>query len=1014
MKYGIKTILRFPVRSILFFVLIAAAALFLSLGVSIWVSAQNMLSAADETCITAGEVVFQGGYYPDSAEYDPALAAISRDFNMASLSGLPGVLLAEENNEHRAYIKNHTLKNNNTPYNGFAVFELEVIARVENKDFYLAHILDTIYSAEENLSGSLYIFPQAGMDISPGRKYLMSGNLKMIYNNLIVGLHPSSYASVSAAAGGPDADYPVIIDVTDYSEADMASFWENQTGQTYKKLMEMVDVINHSYSLVASANIEAVEAFHRREYTLIEGRFFNEQDIIAGNTCIISSHMAEKLGLHVGGTLDMDVHHTVDGAGIYASYWPEMGFAFSGGYQIVGIYQTADMNTPIYIPDAGQTWLGRSGNDYVLGRVMIQNGLDAPFMSEAEKLLPSGVTLRLYDQGYAQTEQALSGMLETAVVITLVSAAACLVILIFFGYIFVSRHSTSMSILMSLGTGFGRIWLFLVSGAGLVAVLSAVTGGTIAYLLSDYLTKFIFADAQTPDRRFSVSRSGFQAYIPEPSVELWPFFMSAALVVGVALLLCSVLVLLMLHAQDARYQLKQKSKQIKRGQKSDGKRHLPSKAFGVGFASKLPGLTLRYGVKATLRGGRRALVMTFVFAVLFCSVGVIGGMKAKYELSLKEAYTDIPVTLHFTDSKGRMIDNLSISQSAVRTLEDVDFIADVWYSRSDPYHFAGTEKAEPDWAYIPEIGSFAYEAFRSQLDTRFPTLVMSDNPAYTKEYFYSDKPEIQWTQGYDLSRYQKTFSQKKIDTKSYSYHSPEGSPSVLVTGSFLDTHGLSLGDTIYLQMFTRNENGVICDYRMASPIAGVLSGGTSPDTIYMTSGMIDTSRRYNAAGALLKNTERLSEIRDNLSGKFSETYNLTGNRIWIYIDDTELYQTVDNLMRHIDYLNALYPILLVVSVGIGFLIANLTLRSRRMEIALLRSVGTSKAAVFFSLLWEQLLLCVPGLLLGVIGILFVLGGMVIDQSWQLALYTAFFLTGAAAAIVQTQRTSLMKNLLEGE
>lgn len=1039
MKYGIKTIMRSRVRTALFLVLILFASLFLSTGVSIWVSSQDMLGSAEDVYITAGDLVYQGGHYPESGVYDPALAKAVSDFDILSLSGLPGALLVEENLAHRVYVEDYKMRSDEMPYKGFSIVETELISQREgNPDVsFFANVTDTIFSSGVDVGGAVYFFGREGEaeEYQPGRKYLIAGQMVTLAGRTNKCLQPKDYSDLARDTGGPGTAYPTAVDITEYTQADKEAFWQGEAGRHLVKLCDMIEVVNNSVTLVASAKMEAVEEFHHGEYTLKEGRFFTEEEYESGNACILPSHVSDALGLKTGDTVELNIHRATGSVGIYASYWPDTGFAARESCRVAGIYTAKDAGAPIYMPNAGQDWLGHSQNDYVLGRVVIQNGMADAFMAAVEDLLPNGVTLTLYDQGYENALVTVEGMKETAFVIIAVSAIACLVILLFFGYVFVSRSAVSASVLMHLGAGGRRVWLYLVSGAGSITIASALTGVGASFALSGILTNWVYDTARSVDRRFSLGR-GAQTVILAPRVSLWPFLFVTALIVCVSVLICSLFAFRTIRGQDAHHRLKIKHRRIKRRKKPGEDMRRPRRALGVRWAGRIPGQSLRYGIKTMLRGGGRAFVTTIAFAVLLCAIGVMGGMKKGYEDDLAEVYGKIPVTVHFTDSKGRMVDGLSIQQSSMRELEKFDFVAESWYSRNVRYHYAGLASSAagapsgegPDWVEIP-TAEFAYETFVNQLNTRFELLVLSDNPAYTAEYFYSGAPEVVWLDGYDWETYKTSARWESHQGKddmgyTYTYYMLEGNPAVLAPQSFLDAHGLSLGDRIWVQWFQVQNYGWatwISSYNLEVPIAGVLIGQNLHDTLYLPSALIHHDpennyyESYHAAGALLRHTDKLSEIRDQLATKFAQVNAFTGRtRIWVYIDDTELYQTIAGFLRYINYIDVLYPAILAISVGLGFLIANLLLRGRRREIALLRSVGTGNAKVFWSLFWEQLFLCVPGVLLGLGGVFAVMGTVDPGQTWKLGLFALCYLLGAAAAIWQTQRVALMQNLMERE
>ena len=66
-------------------------------------------------------------------------------------------------------------------------------------------------------------------------------------------------------------------------------------------------------------------------------------------------------------------------------------------------------------------------------------------------MVPDGVRVTLYDQGYSTAAQPLQAMESTAMAVTAACAAGVLVVLFLFSYLFVGRQRETVSVLVSPG-----------------------------------------------------------------------------------------------------------------------------------------------------------------------------------------------------------------------------------------------------------------------------------------------------------------------------------------------------------------------------------------------------------------------------------------------------------------------------------------------------------------------------------------------------------------------------------
>ena len=89
---------------------------------------------------------------------------------------------------------------------------------------------------------------------------------------------------------------------------------------------------------------------------------------------------------------------------------------------------------------------------YQLGRAVLDNEKGREASDSLQAIVPDGVRVTLYDQGYSSAAQPLQAIKSTAMAVTAASACGTLVVLILFAFLFVGRERETVSILISLGT----------------------------------------------------------------------------------------------------------------------------------------------------------------------------------------------------------------------------------------------------------------------------------------------------------------------------------------------------------------------------------------------------------------------------------------------------------------------------------------------------------------------------------------------------------------------------------
>ena len=183
-------------------------------------------------------------------------------------------------------------------------------------------------------------------------------------------------------------------------------------------------------------------------------------------------------------------------------------------------------------------------------------------------------------------------------------------------------------------------------------------------------------------------------------------------------------------------------------------------------------------------------------------------------------------------------------------------------------------------------------------------------------------------------------------------------------------------DTIPVQLdlenyyFHSSEPG---DYNGTMRVAGVYTGGDQK-TVYCSwltlMGIWDEMGQIEsavAAHATLLNNGQVAVLREAASEYFAEpnpNADSASVELALDIDDSKL-QDADLTLRNSLRVNELSTLLVFsLSAGVGFLIGFLMIRSRKKEIALLRTMGTPNQKIYTSYAGEQMLCLVFGTFIG--------------------------------------------------
>ncbi len=214
------------------------------------------------------------------------------------------------------------------------------------------------------------------------------------------------------------------------------------------------------------------------------------------------------------------------------------------------------------------------------------------------------------------------------------------------------------------------------------------------------------------------------------------------------------------------------------------------------------------------------------------------------------------------------------------------------------------------------------------------------------------------------------------------------------------------------------------EYTCRLTVAGTYMGG-SKDAIYTpyfiyeeVCEQLETYSSLQAFRATLIDNEELEEFRTASKAWFAEPNPLGKETVWengIYtyypfaldIND-ELLQRASATLQNSIAVNSVCTILILfLSAGAGLLIGFLMVRSRKKEIALMRTMGTPNISVYACFAFEQMVCFVIGIILG--------GSYNLWQSInKLIILPLIFYVGLSAALIVFLRKNLIITIKEDD
>lgn len=178
------------------------------------------------------------------------------------------------------------------------------------------------------------------------------------------------------------------------------------------------------------------------------------------------------------------------------------------------------------------------------------------------------------------------------------------------------------------------------------------------------------------------------------------------------------------------------------------------------------------------------------------------------------------------------------------------------------------------------------------------------------------------------------------------------------------------------------------------------------------------SKTIEEIGAILKDNNQLAQFKEDAAQWFATPNPMGEKTPWgrysyeyypyaLSIDDTMLTNLESNMKNSLRLNQLASAVVFALSAGAGFLTGFLVIRSRKREIALMRTMGASQVAIFAELALEQILCIALGITLG--------GSY---NLWQpanrLLLFGGIYFVGLTAALIVFLRKNLLATIKEDE
>lgn len=525
-KNSLRQMLRTPVKTVSFLLLITLTALFLSVGANLLLFTRKSLETYEKSFKTIGTVQQQPKMLKECAVWDQSQQAYSYatqsvydrliplsvlDFANANYIHSP-----EKRPFYGAYDENYNMgdfyQSNNTQW---IILEFSPTEDCIPSNPVPMKVKRVLYGKiGEYTKDALFCDPdvEKPQPMYADKTYILSVNVSALSSFYGYEDH-NAFDTVLVPAGGVESTQ---YDQTGAQLPDLygaeAEGWEEVTegyfntprGQRWAELIQAIKRLPKTIPVIPTSATQLLMAFYSGSANITEGRDISPEEYTKGaKVCLVQRQFAQYNGITPGDSLPLPLYyadylHTpmVTGNLYYGGLLNAQGKAYpvfeNSAYTVVGIYdnygasyESSDFDlvgNTVIIPAASvknsdaQNIIAWGPMRAATTSFEIPNGTIDSFEEEWNRQGIDGLKLTFYDKGYSRLKQGLDRIHTISLILLLISTVVMVLVLTLFTFLFIIKNQKRTAIERSLGYHKRQCAASLLSGMLLILVIGSVIG----------------------------------------------------------------------------------------------------------------------------------------------------------------------------------------------------------------------------------------------------------------------------------------------------------------------------------------------------------------------------------------------------------------------------------------------------------------------------------------------------------------------------------------------------------
>lgn len=354
-----------------------------------------------------------------------------------------------------------------------------------------------------------------------------------------------------------------------------ADFWQTENGERWENWIAFQKSQRNLFYVTPTAGLQMLPVFQSRKASITEGREITREEFQNGaRICVVSEELLSKNRLTIGDTITLPLRYSMykadtdyisqnqfdfsplnaDGEA-YDVFW-EAEYTVVGAYRVVektAVYGTGELPRDlIVIPDSSveatdvENIVSFGPMHHTTTSFELPNGSIAKFDAALRTAVPSVEELDISynDNGFENIMSSLRALRTVSILLFVIGVTAAFLIVVLLLYFFIVKQKKRTAIERSLGMSKAQCRVSLMAGILVLALVASVIGVGVgsALLQADLLNDTAQLDAEEIDMTFSTwMQESTAVSISETNVPIGVYALSptvlCAVIFGLSLML---------------------------------------------------------------------------------------------------------------------------------------------------------------------------------------------------------------------------------------------------------------------------------------------------------------------------------------------------------------------------------------------------------------------------------------------------------------------------------------------